>query len=161
AFTYTPAAQGNGTPYASFTFQVRDDGDPSGAIDQSPNTITINVTAVNDAPTFTKGPDQSILSDSGPHRVNAWATHIAAGRADEVGSQTVRFVITGNTTPGLFAVAPAVSPSGVLTYTPRAGATGVATISVRARDTGPGTGADVNTSAAQTFKITIRPKPAI
>jgi hypothetical protein len=51
--TFTPAADANGTPYASFTFQVRDDGGTNlGGQDTDPsaNTMTINVTAVNDAP---------------------------------------------------------------------------------------------------------------
>ena len=45
---FTPAANANGTGYASFTFSVRDTGGP--AFDASPNTITFNVTAVNDGP---------------------------------------------------------------------------------------------------------------
>jgi Ca2+-binding RTX toxin-like protein len=54
--TYVPAANGNGTGYASFTFQVRDDGGTLNGgvdLDQSPNTYTFDVTAVNDAPTST------------------------------------------------------------------------------------------------------------
>lgn len=50
---FTPATNGNGTPYASFTFRVEDDGGVlnSGVnLDQSANTITFNVTAVNDDP---------------------------------------------------------------------------------------------------------------
>jgi hypothetical protein len=51
---FTPAANATGTPYASFTFQVRDDGGTANGgidLDQSPNTITIDVTpAVNSAP---------------------------------------------------------------------------------------------------------------
>ena len=51
--TFAPAANANGAGYASFTFQVRDNGgtDNGGVdLDQSANTLTINVTAVNDAP---------------------------------------------------------------------------------------------------------------
>src|SRR5205085_527780 len=50
---FTPAANANGNGYASFTFQVQDNGGTanSGAdTDASPNTITFNVTSVNDAP---------------------------------------------------------------------------------------------------------------
>jgi hypothetical protein len=53
---FTPAADGTGSPYASFTFQVQDDGGTTNSgvdLDQSPNTMTINVTAVNDAPAGT------------------------------------------------------------------------------------------------------------
>ena len=51
---FTPAANANGTGYADFTFQVRDDGGTANGgvdTDASPNRITFNVTAVNDAPT--------------------------------------------------------------------------------------------------------------
>ena len=50
---FTPAANANGAGYASFTFQVQDDGGTANGgvdLDQSANTITINVTSVNDAP---------------------------------------------------------------------------------------------------------------
>jgi hypothetical protein len=45
---FSPAANANGNGYASFTFSVRDS---ASAYDLVPNTITINVTPVNDAPT--------------------------------------------------------------------------------------------------------------
>ena len=52
--TYTPPANANGAGYASFTFGVSDGEIPSPAY-----TMTINVTAVNDAPTVaTAIPDQ-------------------------------------------------------------------------------------------------------
>src|SRR5205823_11883935 len=53
---FTPAANANGTGYASFTFQVQDNGGTaSGGVDfdQSPNKMTIDVTSVNDAPAGT------------------------------------------------------------------------------------------------------------
>ena len=53
---FTPAANANGAGYASFTFQVQDDGGTANGgvdLDQSANTMTINVTSVNDAPAGT------------------------------------------------------------------------------------------------------------
>src|SRR5205814_8697803 len=53
---FTPASNANGSPYASFTFQVQDDGGTANGgvnLDQSPNTITANVTTVNDEPART------------------------------------------------------------------------------------------------------------
>jgi VCBS repeat-containing protein len=53
---YTPAANANGSGVASFTFQVRDNGGTASGgqdTDQSPNTLTIDVTAVNDSPELT------------------------------------------------------------------------------------------------------------
>ncbi len=51
---FKPAANANGTGYDSFTFQVRDDGGTANGgvdTDQSPNTMAIDVTAINDDPT--------------------------------------------------------------------------------------------------------------
>ncbi len=50
---YRPAANANGAGYASFTFQVVDDGGTANGgvdTDPTPNTITFDVTPVNDAP---------------------------------------------------------------------------------------------------------------
>ncbi|MES2441245.1 MAG: Ig-like domain-containing protein [Pseudomonadota bacterium] len=46
-FYYTPAPGGSGTPYTSFTFQVRDS---AGGTDPSPNTIIFNVTGTTTPP---------------------------------------------------------------------------------------------------------------
>ena len=51
--TFTPSANGNGTAYSSFTFQVQDNGGTANGgadTDPSPKTMTVNVTSVNDAP---------------------------------------------------------------------------------------------------------------
>ena len=53
---FKPAADANGTGYDSFTFQVQDDGGTANSgvdLDQTPNTMTIDVTSVNDAPAGT------------------------------------------------------------------------------------------------------------
>ena len=46
---WAPNSNAHGTGLASFTFQVVDDGGPANR-DQSPNTISFDVTNVNDAP---------------------------------------------------------------------------------------------------------------
>ena len=51
--TFTPAFNENGTGYADFTFQVKDDGGTvDGGIDtdQTPNTITFDVAPINSSP---------------------------------------------------------------------------------------------------------------
>ncbi len=48
---YRPAANGEGTNYASFTFQVQDNAATSN-LDLTPNLFTFNVFGSNDAPTF-------------------------------------------------------------------------------------------------------------
>jgi hypothetical protein len=60
---FTPAADGNGTPYTTFTFQVQDNGGGTD-LDPTPNTMTINVTAVNDGPVNTVPGPQSTTEDT-------------------------------------------------------------------------------------------------
>ena len=65
--TYTPVGNANGTGYTSFTFQVQDNGGTANSgidLDASPNTITFNVTAVNDAPVNSVPATQSTLPNT-------------------------------------------------------------------------------------------------
>ena len=154
--SYTPAANANGTTIVSVRL-LDDGGTANGGVNQSAiQTFTITVTAVNDAPSYTAGANQTVNEDAGPQTVNPWATAISPGPADEAG-QTLNFNITGNTNAALFATAPAVSPTGVLTYTPAADASGVATLTLTLSDNGSNTPPNVNTSAPQTFTITVSP----
>ncbi|MBA3707552.1 MAG: chitobiase/beta-hexosaminidase C-terminal domain-containing protein, partial [Planctomycetes bacterium] len=151
--SYTPAANANGS--AVITVQAHDDGGvANGGVDFSAaRTFAITITAVNDAPSFTKGADQTVLEDAGAQSVSGWATAIAAGPADEA-AQVVSFSVSTNNA-ALFSVQPAVSAAGVLSYTPAANANGVASISVVANDTGGVANGGVASSAAQTATITL------
>jgi large repetitive protein len=152
--TYTAAANANGT--ASLTVVLHDNGGTAfGGSDTSPpQTFTVTVTAVNDAPSFTAGPNQTVFENAGAQTVNPWATAISAGPADE-SAQTVSFAVIGNTNAGLFSAVPAISPSGVLTYTPATGVSGTATITLQAVDSGGIANGGVDTSATQNFTITV------
>ena len=60
---FTAPTDANGSPYTSFTFQVRDDGGTdNGGVDTDPvpKTLTFNVTAMNDAPVRTAGSPTAI-----------------------------------------------------------------------------------------------------
>ena len=65
-WSFTPAANANGAGYASFTFQVQDDGGTARGVDldPTPNTMTIDVTAVNDAPVNTVPAAQVVNEDT-------------------------------------------------------------------------------------------------
>jgi hypothetical protein len=152
--SYTPAANGNGT--ATVTVTLKDNGGTAnGGNDTSPpQTFTITVTAVNDAPSFTKGVNQTVNEDAGAQTVNNWATGISPGPADESG-QTVAFQVTGNTNAALFSAGPAISSTGVLTYTPAADAFGSASVTINLKDNGGVANGGVDTSAQQSFTITV------
>ena len=116
-------------------------------------TFTISVTAVNDVPSFTKGADQTVLEDAGAQTVAGWATGISAGPANE-SAQVADFIVTNNNN-ALFSVQPAVAANGTLTYTPAPNANGSATVTVQVHDNGGTANGGVDTSAAQTFTITV------
>jgi large repetitive protein len=147
SFSYTPNSNLNGPD--SFTYNAFDGQVAS----LQPATVTINVTAVNDAPSFTAGPNQTVLEDAGAQTVNPWATAIDDG--DPEVTQGLTFEITNNTNAALFSAGPAVSPTGVLTYTPAADANGVATITLRLRDDGGTANGGIDVSPTQTFTITV------
>ncbi|MCK7594972.1 beta strand repeat-containing protein [Pseudomarimonas salicorniae] len=152
--SYTPAANANGS--ALITIELQDDGGTAmGGVDTSaPQSFTISVTPVNDAPSFVAGADQAVLENAGAQTVDPWASAISAGPADESG-QTLAFSVTGNTNPALFSAGPAVSPSGVLSFTPAPGASGAATISLVLGDNGGTSNGGVDTSASQDFTISV------
>ena len=79
---FTPAADGNGIGYAAFTFQVQDSGGTANGgvnLDQSPNTITIDVSAVDDAPVIV----QNTLSVTDGASVTLTAAQLSAADIDD------------------------------------------------------------------------------
>lgn len=151
---YTPAPDANGS--ATITIELKDTGGTvGGGVDTSASqTLTINVTAVNDAPSFTKGADQTVDEDAGAQTVPGWATAISSGPADE-SAQTLTFNVIGNTNAALFSAGPVIAPNGTLTYTPAANANGSATVTVALQDTGGTANGGADTSPPQTFTITV------
>ncbi len=151
--TYTPNVDANGATVV--TISVSDDGGTAnGGVDTSTDqTFNITVTAVNDAPSFTKGADQNVLEDLGAQNVLGWATAIIEGPADE-SIQTISFNVN-NDNNGLFSVQPSVNAIGDLTYTANADASGVANVTINIMDDGGTADGGVDTSADQTFTITI------
>jgi hypothetical protein len=153
--TYTPAPDASGAATVSVR-AVDDGGTANGGSDTSAaQTFQIAVAPVNDVPAFLAGGDQSVFENAGAQTVGAWATGMNAGPADEAG-QSVSFAVSAGN-PSLFAVSgqPAVTGAGTLTFTPAIGAHGVTTVSVRAVDDGGTAGGGIDTSAVQTFAITI------
>ncbi len=124
---------------------------------------------VNDAPQFNIGmPVASVLEDSGLSAFEGFVSEIFAGSSDTafdeidpVAGQSVTFSVTP-VSPGannLFATTPTIKADGTLTFQPAANAYGTAVFAVRATDSGANNSdrGDMNTSAAQTFTINIRP----
>jgi len=148
---YTPAANASGS--ATITITAQDNGGTAnGGIDTSaPQTSSITITAVNDEPSFTGGGDVTVNEDSGAYSA-AWASAISAGAGE--GGQSLTFVVS-NDNNALFASQPAISASGVLTFTPSANANGSATVTVYLQDDGGTANGGDDTSSTVTFTITV------
>ena len=155
--TYTPAADANGL--ATITVTAVDDGGTAngGQDSSSSSSFTVTIAAVNDAPSFNAGGNHtgvSLLGLLGTQTVAGWATGISPGPADEA-SQSVTFIVS-NDNPGMFAVQPAIAPNGTLTYTPQLLVIlGSATVTVRVVDNGGTANGGSDTSAPQTFTISV------
>ncbi len=147
---FTPAANANGT--AVLTVTLTDDATAGGAaITTSAQTLTISVTAVNDAPSFTiAGSPITVNEDSGAF-TGTGATSITDG--DPEVTQALSFTVT-NDNNGLFAVQPSIDSTGQLIFTPAANANGTAVLTVTLTDDATAGGAAITTSA-QTLTISV------
>ncbi|MEI7903010.1 MAG: Ig-like domain-containing protein, partial [bacterium] len=134
--TYTPAANYNGA--ASFTFKVND-----GTIDSAPATVSITVTAVNDAPVFTTNP----IIGAGASEGVAYTGQTLAGKATDAdpGDTLTYSKVSG---PAWLAVA----SNGALSGTPTTGTAGLNSFVVRATDSASAT-------ADATLQITVTGLP--
>jgi VCBS repeat-containing protein len=97
---FTPTTDGAGTNYATFTFSIRDS---SNLYDAAPNTVTFNVTSVNDAPIRTAGTVSNLtLSEDAPLASLGLGgvAYSAAGGADESG-QTLTYAVTAIPSPSI------------------------------------------------------------
>ncbi len=152
--TYQAAANSNGT--ATFSVTLSDNGTPVAT--SAAQTFTITVTAINDVPSFTLvGDPATVLEDAGLQTVASFATSISAGSANE-STQTLSFIVAQTASTGglSFATAPSINATtGTLTYQTTANSNGTATFSVTLHDNAGTTNGGVDTSAAQTFTITI------
>ncbi|HKP80856.1 MAG TPA: Ig-like domain-containing protein, partial [Pyrinomonadaceae bacterium] len=117
---FTPAADGNGTPYTTFTFQVQDNGGGSD-LDPTPNTMTINVTAVNDAPVNTVPGPQTTSEDTPKVFSSGNGNQISVADVD-LGANPIKITLTA--TNGTISL----STTAGLTFTPPADGTDDATM---------------------------------
>ncbi|HEU4836815.1 MAG TPA: tandem-95 repeat protein [Pyrinomonadaceae bacterium] len=155
SFNYTPNANFFGAD--SFTYKAND-----GFLDSNVATVSITINPINDPPSFTIAADPPpVVQDAGAQTVLNFATSISQG-PNETG-QTLTFNITPGVTTGTltFSSQPQINATtGTLTYTANNGTSGTATFSVTLSDNGSNTPPNSNTSAPQSFTITVVPPNA-
>jgi PKD repeat protein len=143
----------NGTESLIFIAEVANvwvGGDSNGLVSWTSASFTM--TAVNDPPSFTMGQNISVPEDSSTMFFNYWATNISPGASNE--KDACHFELAIDHTD-LFSVIPTLNSNGTLKFTPKANVSGVATVDVILKDNGGTENAGIDTSAAQSFKITI------
>ncbi|MDX2231197.1 MAG: cadherin-like domain-containing protein [Leptolyngbyaceae cyanobacterium bins.349] len=124
-------------------------------------TINVNVTSVNDRPTFTVTGNSVInVNEDAPQQVVPFASSIFSGAANE--TQGLSFSIAPSSPadaallPNLFTVPPSInSTTGNLTFTPRANANGTVTLSAFLIDNGGTTNGGQNTSTPFQFVLEV------
>ena len=115
--------------------------------------VTVSSNTTNDPPGFTRGADQTVAQNAGLQTVSGWATAISAGPPDESG-QVLDFIVS-NDCASCFSLQPAITANGTLSFTPANNKRGTATVTVQLHDNGGTANGGVDTSAVQTFSITI------
>ncbi len=115
--------------------------------------IVVMEDLLNVAPSFTKGPDITVLQNCGAQTIAEWAIDITAGPPREAG-QTVAFTVTADNA-SLFAAGPAISPDGTLTFRPALNRSGTSHVTVVLQDNGGTAYGGQDTSVPQTFTITV------
>jgi len=142
--SYAPAAHGQGANYASFTFQVQDDGGTAGGgadLDPTPNTITINVLGANDPPTAVN--DAYLVNEDMPQTIAA--SGVLGNDSDPDGNPLTAVLGSGPSHGNLV-----LNANGSFTYTPTANYFGPDSFTYRASD-------GLLTSNLATVSLTILP----
>jgi hypothetical protein len=150
--SYTSAPNAFGT--AVVTVQAHNNGGTAngGQDTSAPQQFTVTIVQINDAPSFTGGPNVTVTRDAGAVAVLNWATNISAGINES--AQVLNFIVTTNN-PALFNVQPSVTPDGTLTFTPSTVA-GTAVVTVQLHDNGGTANGGQDTSPPQQFTITVQ-----
>ncbi len=146
--TFTPSPNRSGT--TNVTINLSDDGGTTnGGVSTAQRTFSIEVKLVNDVPAFTAGPNLTV--PCGLAFSQAWATQISPGVSPDEAGQGVNFVVTTNH-PEWFKVQPAISPTGVLSFTSgKIG--GTATLTVQLKDNAGTANGGVDTSPPVQFTV--------
>lgn len=147
--TYVPNT--NFTGIDSFDFVVNDS-----LIDSATATVSITVSPVNDAPSFSIASSTVVVDeDLGLYSLENFVTGIIMGPSDE-SAQLPSFTVVP-TRSNLFASTPTVSASGTLYFTPRLNATGTSTLRIKLNDNGGTLNGGIDGSATSSMVVFVTP----
>jgi len=152
--TFETNANSNGKAVWEITAQDNGGTSNNGVDTSIGQLFEIEVVAVNDAPSFVLGPDQTVFEDTPTDDVQFWATDIRPGPVDESNQSLHFIVITEN--QDLFLRTPTISSEGTLSYLVKEGVFGSTQVHVQLWDSGGTDGEGKNLSSMKTFTIWIR-----
>ena len=110
----------------------------------------------NMQPSFVASPPPTINEDVGAQALDGFAS-FDPGDPSESSQNVLAYQVFDVTNPDLFDTLPAIDNQGRLTYTPAANAYGTSRFSVTVQDDGGTASGGVDTSATQSFFLTINP----
>ena len=147
----------NSNTATNLTFVANDEGNSGtggGTLVSVGSSVTVNITAVNDEPSFTlPGNNLTVSQNAGATTESAFATGMSHNDGN---TQNLYFYVSNNNND-IFSAQPDIDEtSGNLTFAPVSGAFGKATVSVFLKDDG-GTSPGDDTSPTQTFDIFVTP----
>ncbi|RUT06030.1 hypothetical protein DSM106972_032360 [Dulcicalothrix desertica PCC 7102] len=150
---FKPIENGNGANHSNFQFRV---GDGKGFSNLA-YTMTLDVAAINDAPTFLIGGNQIVNPGAGIQNINNWASNFNPGAANESGQSIQSYIVEVINNSNIFKVAPTITQTGTLIYTPvdTIATSTTAQIRVSVQDNGGTANGGVDTSIPQIFTITV------
>lgn len=154
---FTPVPDGNGSPYTSFTFQVQDNGG-STDLDPTPNTMSINVTGLNDGPVnsvpgpqfanqntpliFSSGNGNQISvadADTGANAIQVTLT-ASNGTLTLISTLGLSFTVGDGTADATMTFAGTIANINTalngMTFTPASGFSGAASLTITTNDQG-------------------------
>jgi CSLREA domain-containing protein len=114
---FVPALNGNGTGYGNFGFKVND-----GTVDSAEASVTVNVTAVNDAP----------VANAQAQAVNQDTALAVTLTGSDIDANPISYAIV--TGPANGVLSGLNSTTGAVTYTPNAGHTGADAFTFKVND---------------------------
>ncbi|HUY88004.1 MAG TPA: MBG domain-containing protein [Pirellulales bacterium] len=130
--------------------------DPNGNTSEFSQVATLN----NHAPSFTASNPPAVNEDSGAQAVSGWAAFDPGPGSNEA-DQTATYSVSNVSNASLFSVSPSIAADGTLTYTLAPHQSGTSTFDVQVQDSGGTANGGIDTSATQTFTITVDAPAAI
>ncbi len=153
SLVFTPTADSTTAATIALTTTAVTTGGSASASDA----INVNITPVNQPPSFTPGPTINANENSGSFSYSNWATNISPGPASQSGQAVSFSVSVPAAEQSLFSVQPAISASGTLTFTLAPNQLGTAALTITLTNSGGSSYTPVNATVVNIQAYDVAP----